>query len=711
MSRLLHAWTVALDSRPRETRDTLFLLAVLAWTLLPQISQVPLWCAALAYAALAWRARLAWRGAALPSRWMLLLALLGAGAGTLLSHQTLLGKSAGLTLLVVLAALKTLELRARRDATVVFFLGFFLVLASFLHSQSLATALAMALSVWTLLAALVLAHMPQGRPPLLQSLKLAARLLLTGLPLIVLLFLLFPRMAPLWSLPSEGGGRTGLSDRLQLGQVAELAQDDSPALRLQFDGPVPEPARLYFRGPVLAEPDGTGWRIRPGASGEPLPAPRPGATLLRYRMTVEPLGITTLPLLESARFGPLPAEGHPRWLRHRDGAWLSERPLDARLQVEAQAVLDTPEHVAPGARPSTPAPASATALAAAQPLPEALQPQVELPAGHHPRTIAWARGQLGGDGERDPARLAQRLLERIRREPYVYTLTPGESGPEPVDEFWLDRRSGFCEHYASAFVIAMRALGVPARLVTGYQGGRVNPVNGVLEVRQSDAHAWVEYHDPRRGWVRVDPTAAIAPERVMLPGPGGAGRRLDGAFAALDPALLERMRALWSAADHRWNQWVLGYGRQGQRDLAGALGWSLPDTAGLVRLLAGLIGLLGLAGALLAARAGRQRPPDELWLQGYERLRQELARRGLDSRASVPPATLAQQVRLHWGEAGEPVALRLQGLGEWRYAAPVARRPALRPLLREALKAARRLPRRPGPPAPATAAPPSDPPR
>ena len=213
MNLLPPALAVAIDSRPRETRDTLFLLAVLAWTLLPQITQVPAWCSALAYAALAWRARLAWRGAALPSRWLLLLALVGASLGTVLSHQTLLGKSAGLTLLVVLAALKTLELRARRDATVVFFLGFFLVLASFLHSQSLLTALAMGISVWTLLAALVLAHMPEDRPPLTLALGLAARLLLTGLPLIVLLFLLFPRVAPLWSLPADGTGRTGLSDR------------------------------------------------------------------------------------------------------------------------------------------------------------------------------------------------------------------------------------------------------------------------------------------------------------------------------------------------------------------------------------------------------------------------------------------------------------------------------------------------------------------
>ncbi|MFM2341370.1 MAG: hypothetical protein RLZZ592_1023 [Pseudomonadota bacterium] len=686
MIRLPARWQIALDSRPRETRDTLFLLAVLAWTLLPQIAQVPAWCAVLAYAALGWRARLAWRGAALPSRWLLLLALVGASLGTVISHQTLLGKSAGLTLLVVLAALKTLELRARRDATVVFFLGFFLVLASFLHSQALLTALAMGVSVWTLLAALVLAHMPDGRPPLSRALQLAARLLLTGLPLIVLLFLLFPRVAPLWSLPADSTGRTGLSEQMQLGQVAELAQDDSPALRVQFDGEVPPPELRYFRGPVLSDPDGTGWRTRPGLNMMPAPAPAPGTPLLRYRMTVEPLNIHTLPLLEVARFAPLPKEGQPRWLHHRDGAWLADRPLSARLQVEAQAVLDAPQHRPPGGLPPPADPRPADTAAS-------LQHDLALPPGHHPRLIAWARQHLsrGEAAVAQPAWPAQQLLDHIRRQPYVYTLAPGASGPEPLDEFWLERRSGFCEHYASAFVVALRAIGVPARLVTGYQGGRINPVNGVLEVSQSDAHAWAEYHDPRRGWVRADPTAAVAPERILRPARVAGGGGITGTLSAFDPALVERLRAVWSAADHRWNQWVLGYGSQVQRDLARSLGWQMPDATTLAGLLAGLVAVLTLAGALVLVGPPRRRDPDRRWRQAHARLVADLRRRGLPVAGHHGPETLAREVRQRWGEAGEPLATRLQSLGRWRYAA-AEQRAALGPLLRETRLALRRLP-------------------
>jgi len=179
---------------------------------------------------------------------------------TFMSFRTLLGKEPGVTMAVVLMALKTLELRARRDAFVVFFLGFFLVLTHFLYSQSLAVAAAMLVSVWGLLTALVLAHMPAGQPSLKQAARLAGRTALLGAPIMLLLFMLFPRIGPLWGVPKDGLSSTGLSDRLRLGQVAEVALDDRIAMRLRFEGDVPRPDSLYFRGPVLASFDGTEWR-------------------------------------------------------------------------------------------------------------------------------------------------------------------------------------------------------------------------------------------------------------------------------------------------------------------------------------------------------------------------------------------------------------------------------------------------------------------
>ena len=687
-------------SLPRESRDTLFLLATLAWTLLPQLAQVPPWCAALAYAALGWRAWLAWTAGPLPSRWLLVLALLGAAAGTLVSHQSLLGPSAGVTLLVVMTALKTLELRARRDATVVFFLGFFLVLVNFLHSQSLVTALAMGVSVWLLVTALVLAHLPAmpgqpespgaGRAPLPHALSLAARLLLTGLPLVVTLFLLFPRVSPLWAMPGTGMGKTGLSDHLMLGDVAELAQDDSLALRLQFETAVPAPSLLYFRGPVLSEPEGNGWQRRghaePLADLVSISVPALAVPRVRYEMTVEPLGIATLPLLESARTSPsLPdTAATPHWTRHPEGYWFTLKPLSERTRVLATAELDTPVHT-PGTMASAPVQASDPRWA----------PYLVLPDGHHPRTLAWADTQriAFGPEPAPSAHLAQWLLDHIRQQPYVYTLAPGLGGQDPVDDFWLDSRAGFCEHYASAVTIVLRRWGIPARIVTGYLGGEVNPLNGVLEVRQRDAHAWVEYWHASSGWVRLDPTGAVAPERIRRgersAAPSGRVRQLLG---NLDPALLEQARAVWGAAEHQWNQWVLGYTANRQHDLLARLGWEGLDGSDLGRVLAGSFAAAVGLGVLGVGWRSLVRRPDP-WLRGQERLRRILRRRGYEAPDHLAPVGLLAHLRNQTDADLASLERMLNQLSQWRYA-PVIERSALRPLWRAAHRVAAQLPPR-----------------
>jgi protein-glutamine gamma-glutamyltransferase len=697
---------------PREPRDTLFLLAALAWTLLPQLVQVPPWCAALAYAALGWRAWLAWRGGTLPSRWLLVLALLGATAGTLASHQSLFGPSAGVTLLVVMSALKTLELRARRDATVVFYLGFFLVLANFLHSQSLATALAMGVAVWLLMAALVLAHLPEvpevqvHRAPLRQALALSARLLLTGVPLVVMLFVFFPRVAPLWTVPGSGSGvgKTGLSDHLALGDVAELAQDDTLALRLQFEGTVPATALRYFRGPVLSTPEGSGWQRQTGSGAGFVPLPAPpadgnananAAPKVRYEMTVEPLGLGTLPLLENARTPPTRPDAEPDlpWWHHPEGYWPTQRPLTERMRLRATATLDTPLH--------DPRVASAPAVDPADPR---WTPYLVLPEGQHPRTLAWADAQPSAD------RHPQWLLDHIRQQPYVYTLAPGLLGQHPVDTFWLDTRAGFCEHYASAVTVVLRRWGIPARIVTGYLGGEVNPLNGVLDIRQRDAHAWVEYWHADRGWVRLDPTEAVAPERVQR------GERLTAArgplglalvdLVALDPQWVAQMQAVWGAAEHQWNQWILGYSAHRQQDLlAGLLGEGVAlHTLG--RWLAGgFAALVGVGAGWVAWRSPpRRRDP---WLRGHARLQQILRQRGYTVPAHLATAGLLVHLRSQCdtGAGGlsataaaefDRLAAALDALSRWRYAAPGdagAPRVALQPLWRVAQRAAARLPR------------------
>ena len=540
---------------PRDSRDTLFLLVVIAWTLLPHVAHLPVWCGLMAAAVLLWRARVALSNHALPGRWALVGVLVVATALTLWTERTLLGKEAGVTMLVVLMALKTLELRARRDALIIFFLGFFLVLTHFLYSQSLLVALSMLLSVWGLLTALVLAHMPVGRPPLARAGALAARTALLGAPIMLVMFMLFPRIGPLWGIPQDAAGRTGLSGSMRLGGMAEIANDDSIAMRLRFFDRVPAAADMYFRGPVLSQFDGREWTLLVPTFP---PALQLGAELqligepLRYEITVEPSRLPLLPLLEMTpnRPGAAPNIDGVSLAQRADLQWLIDRPVVERLRFEASAWL-AHRH---GPRDNV----------------LGLRDLVDLPAGYNPRTLEWAAALHAQPGmaSAEPKVLAAAVLAHIRNAGFSYTLAPGEYGSDAIDEFWLDRKLGFCEHFAAAFVVIMRALDVPARIVTGYQGTDPAPVDGYWIVRQSNAHAWAEYWQPGQGWVRIDPTAAVAPERVergrsLVPRPGF----VSGALGNLDPATAARLRAAWEGMNNSWNQWVLNYSRGQQFDL------------------------------------------------------------------------------------------------------------------------------------------------
>ena len=650
---------------PRDSRDVLFLLAVIGWTLAPHFVHLPLWCPLLTALVIAWRARLAITNAALPGRWPLVGLLVLAMGLTWWSHRTLLGKDAGITMLVVLMVLKTLELRARRDALVVFFLGFFIVLTNFLYSQTLAVAAAMLISVWGLLTALVLAHMPVGRPPLAQAGSVAARAALLGAPIMLVLFMLFPRMAPLWAVPQDTQAKTGLSGSLRMGGIAELAIDESIAFRVRFEGGArPPAAALYWRGPVLARFDGQEWtRLEPSYAS----APRRGAQLriggapLGYAMTLEPSRLPLLPLLEATPNTDAdgPRIDGPRAFLRSDLQWATERPITERLRLTARAYLDH-RHGPQDDELS-------------------LRDYVDLPAGFNPRTLAWAQA-LRNDpryAEASPERLVDAVLEIIRRG-FTYTLTPGTYGDSnenrfAIDEFWLDRKQGFCEHFSTAFVVVMRALDIPARVVTGYQGADPDLQDGDHIVRNSHAHAWTEVWLAGRGWVRIDPTAAVAPERVSVsrnlrPPPGVVA----GAINAVNPALMAQLRASWELVNNRWNQWVLNYSRAEQFDLLKKLGVSAPGWEDLAYLLIGLLSGASLLGAAWAWCDRHRRDP---WLRLRMRLTKRLAGLGVVAADHEPPRALAGHVRAQLGARGEALALQLEALDGLRYGRAAVLRP------------------------------------
>ena len=656
----------------REARDTLFMLALIGWTIAPHLFHLPLWVTGLAVVVLGWRGWLAWRQAPLPGRAAVLGLLVLAAVLTFTAQRTLVSKDAGVTLLVVLMCLKTLELRARRDALVVFFLGFFLVLTTFLYSQSLLTALGTALSVWGWLTALTLAHIPAGRPTIRQAAGLAGRAALIGTPVMVALFVLFPRIGPLW--PSgDLGARTGLSDRLEMGMMADIANDDSIAFRLKFEGRPPAAAQMYFRGPVLIDSDGRVWRAQSLLDGRSRRA-GPSRTITveergkptPYEMTLEPTELTWLPLLEVTPPQSTSGAGDPaQGIRVLDGSdvrpmadldlqWRTRRPISQRVRLRAVAGLD--DRIV-GATPAD------------------LRENLRLPPRFYPRTRAWAQQWLAGHsgtgragGPVDPDAIVASLYRHIGTAGYSYTLSPGAYEGDPVDEFWLDRKVGFCEHFATSFVVVLRAMGIPARLVTGYQGADAQLEDGYVIVRQSNAHAWAEYWNPARGWVRADPTAAVSPDRIER---GRAIRPVAGivgsAINAVSPGLVDRLRAWRETLDNRWNQWVLGYNRSAQFDLLKRAGIGTPDTDDLGRLLMILLSGVALVGTGMAWWDSHRRTPGQRLARRLAAALRPLQPHGVQAAAHESPGVVAAGLRRRFGAQADTLVAQLDALERLRY--------------------------------------------
>ena len=640
-----------LNNLPRDSRDTLFLLAVIAWVLLPQTQHLPWWCSALAFGVLVWRGYLALAMRPLPSAWWRLGLLALAMAATLLTHKTLLGRDAGVTLLAVLLTLKTLELRARRDAFVVFFLGFFCMLANFFYSQSLLTAASMLLGLLGLLTVLVNAHMPVGKPPLAQAAKTAGWMALLGAPIMIVLFMLFPRLAPLWGVSSDGvAGRSGLSAKMQVGTIASLALDDSVAMRIKFDGQPPPQQDLYFRGPVLSGFDGREWRP---ANVDVFSRFKVTASLVvsgapvSYEVTLEPNSRPWLMVMDAAAQSP-DLTGY-QTLMQADLQWLLNRPLNDLLRYRVQSYPNFqhgPKNAVIG-----------------------LREFVELPPGFNPRTLA-----LANDIRRDArytqagsAALVDVAMNRLRTGGYTYTLEPGVYGQNTADEFWFDKKEGFCEHIASSFVILMRALDVPARIVTGYQGGEQNPVDGFWTIRQSDAHAWAEVWHEGLGWVRVDPTSAVSPGRT------GAFQRLQApqnvvgqALTNLSPRFSLQLRATWEAINNAWSQRVLNYTQGKQLSLLKDIGFKSPSWEDLSYVLIGIIVAVSLLGALWGLWERTQHDP---WLRLLGKVRKQLAKAGIDSTQATSPRQLATLLKTSHSTQHDALVSWLMQLEAQRYGA------------------------------------------
>jgi transglutaminase-like putative cysteine protease len=569
------------------------------------IAALPVWLTVVVAGCIAMRLILAARGLAAPSRPVKLGIAAASVAILFLQLRTFNGLTAGTTLLSLVAGLKFLETPARRDLFAVALIVYFLCLAALLRSESFWLLLYVIGVAWLTAAALLRLALstPLHGWPL--DLRYVGRISAQALPVAVVLWLFFPRFdAPLWQLPAErGNAQSGLSDSMSPGDIVDLALSDEIAFRVRFDGAPPPADERYWRGPVLHDTDGHTWRnVGPTAAGAATLTPEGPA--YSYTLSLEPHAFNWLFALD--------------WPDH----WSVP---DGRLNAD-----DTLVQGAPVSRPVDVSARSHTHVFTAQPLSEAARRRdTQLPSSRNPRT-----GALAAELRRshpDDLGLAQAVLELFHREEFFYTLSPPPLGENSVDDFLFDTRRGFCGHYASAFATLMRAAGIPARVVTGYHGGTYNPYAGYWIVRQSNAHAWDEIWIDGRGWLRVDPTAAVAPARVE------AG--LDGGLAAEPLGLGIRARVPWitdlrlrlDAFGQLWRQRVLRFNQVAQLSLIERLGIEEPDAQKIVLVMAaGLV--LAFAWLVWQLRREQRSEPADPAVVGYRRLCRRLAAVGLARR-------------------------------------------------------------------------------
>ena len=592
-----------------------WLLLSLALVAAPHASHMPVWTIALTVMLLAWRAYVGYARLTLPNRWLLLLIALATAVGVFFNYRTIFGRDAGVTLLVVMLGLKLLETRTLRDAMLASFLCYFLVITNFLYSQTIGTGLYMLACTLVITATMVNLNHAESEPPFRLQLRTAGVLLAQSVPLMLVLFVLFPRVpGPLWGLPRDAfAGVSGLSDTMTPGSLTSLALSDAVAFRVQFEGPMPRAKDLYWRGPIMWDFDGRTWSVpsfvhtapRIEAQGAPV----------NYEVTLEPHNRRWLFALD------LPARAPPRSLVSSDYQLYSVRPVNNRLRYDLTSLLN--------------------ARFGDEESRFALNRALQLPSRFNPR--AQELGRSLRQKHADEEGIIGEMLSMFRRN-FVYTLEPPLLGEHPVDEFLFSTRTGFCEHYASSFAVVMRAAGIPTRIITGYQGGEVNVYGDYLIVRQADAHAWTEVWLRGRGWVRVDPTFAVAPVRVDT-GISAAVPRTDPLplMVRAPFKFVRQVRLTWDYMANTWNQWVLGYTPERQRSLLSSAG---VDNATWEKLTAILFVAAGIIVAMFTALALRQlksRVRDPV-RTAYLRFCDKLRRKGLARAPDEGPVDYARRV-------------------------------------------------------------------
>ncbi|MEO5378960.1 MAG: DUF3488 and transglutaminase-like domain-containing protein [Magnetococcus sp. DMHC-6] len=584
----------------------LWLLGTLLLTALPHFAHFPRTLGMIiATLAIGWGG-IVWKTGHAPnaSIWLRLLVVMGILFLVLHEYRSIFGQNPGIALLTGMLFLKLWEFKTRRDPLVILLLANFLAMTHFLYSQSIWMGLYTVCLVSCLLAILIaLAHPQLGQQRIL---RLTGILLTQALPVMLALFILFPRIhTPLWGLPADALSShaiTGLSESLSFGSIDQIIHSNKVVFRVTFQGDLPPPAARYWRGLVLWTLHDGEWRsLQDMDSMTPAEIFSTGP-LYRYTITQEPSPTPWLFALDLPVTLPNDAI-----LRH-DWQIRTKHPITTVRRYEASSAI----HYQAGLELS------------AQEQKWALQ----LPKVANPRTralaLAW-REKSHSDTE-----VIQQALTFFREEPFYYTMKPEKlSKHDQMDRFLFDSRRGFCEHFASAFTFLMRAAQIPARVVIGYQGGTRNPWGQHVTVRLADAHAWSEVWLAGEGWVRVDPTAAVAPERVEQENFADSVPENDPIPFILPPGHPWRnfVWTTWDWVDNGWNQWVVGYGVGLQERFLLQMGLGTVTYLEMAMAMGGIVGGLFAFIALFMFRQ-KQKKVDPV-VQLYRQFRLRLEKRGV----------------------------------------------------------------------------------
>jgi transglutaminase-like putative cysteine protease len=560
-----------------DRRSILWVIACLVISMLPQLAGMPFHLVPITLLPIVWRLLAEFRDWKPMPMVLRILATAMAVAALVTTYGGLMGRRAAVSMLVLMLSLKLLETFRVRDARIVASLSLFLCGTQFLFSQGVPMIVYIISCLLSSLIAFmylqrceaydVLGKAPDTGRNLFTEVGFGTALLALAFPIGLALFLLFPRWgSPLWGLPEDAlDARSGLSDSMTPGSIQGLFMDDSPAFRAKFEGEMPRHSELYWRGPVFWEFDGSTWQVSYLSRNLLAESkPDPDRAPFRYEVQMEPT--------------------EQKWLFALDYPALV--PRKTKMTIDYQLITSRPvtqlrEYVMasdPGFQDS---PKLKQTL---------LRSALELPQGFNPRTarlISDWRKESSSDSA-----MVQKALQHFNQQQFRYTLNPPLLSKHTVDEFLFDTQEGFCEHYASAFTVMMRMAGIPARVVTGYQGGFYNNIGSYVLVRQSDAHAWSEVWIRGSGWTRIDPTAAVAPERVER----GAMESIDQRRYMFDFEWLRNARNTFDLFQRGWNNWVVTFGSERQSRLLSFFGW---DIANPTKLIIALVAVILITGAII----------------------------------------------------------------------------------------------------------------